>query len=147
VKRKNPPYVQPFIDRGGKARFYLRKPGVKRIPLPGLPWSPGFMAAYEAGLGNASLPEIGAGRTKPGTVNAAIVSYYGLSADFMVMKPSTKMMRRAILERFRSDYGDKNIATLDERALKAILAKRSPLSALNWLKCLSGETLNPMNHL
>jgi integrase len=136
MKRKNPPYVQPFIDRGGKARFYLRKPGVKRVPLPGLPWSPEFMAAYEAGLGNASLPEIGASRTKPGTVNAAIVSYYGQSADFRDMASSTKKMRRAILERFRGEYGHKNFAALNERALKAILAKLSPLAALNWLKTL-----------
>ena len=82
------------------------------------------------------LPEIGATRTKPGTVNAAIVSYLSVSADFRGMKPSTQKMRRAILERFRNDHGDRNIATLDERALKAILAKQRPLAALNWLKTL-----------
>jgi integrase len=136
VKRKNPDYVQHFIDEEGSPRFYLRKPGVKRVPLPGLPWSPNFMAAYEVALGDALVPVIGASRTKPGTVDAAIVSYYGLSQDFKGMAPSTKMMRRAILERFRSEYGYKNIATLDERALKAILAKRSPLAALNWLKTI-----------
>ncbi len=136
MKRKNPDYVQQFIDHDGSPRFYLRKPGVKRVRLPGLPWSPEFMAAYEAGLGNALVPEIGAGRTKPGTVNAAIVSYYALSADFRDMATSTKRMRRAILERFRSEYGHRNIATLDERALKAILAKRKPLAAVNLLKTL-----------
>ena len=136
MKRKNPDYVQHFIDEDGSPRFYLRKPGVKRVPLPGLPWSPNFMAAYEAALGDALVPVIGASRTKPGTVDAAIVSYYGLSQNFKGMAPSTKRMRRAILERFRSEYGHKNIATLDERALKAILAKRSPLAALNWLKTI-----------
>jgi hypothetical protein len=136
MKRKKPPYVQEFIDEDGTPRFYLRKPGVKRIPLPGLPWSPEFMAAYEAGLGISALPEIGAARTKPGSVNAAIVSYFNKSADFKGMKLSTQKMRRAILERFRNDHGDRNIATLDERALKAILAKLSPLAALNWLKTL-----------
>ena len=136
MKRKNPDYVQQFIDHDGSPRFYLRKPGVKRVRLPGLPWSPEFMAAYEAGLGNALVPEIGVGRTKPGTVNAAIVSYHALSADFRDMATSTKRMRRAILERFRSEYGHRNIATLDERALKAILAKRKPLAAVNLLKTL-----------
>jgi integrase len=136
MKRQKPPYVQEFIDEDGTPRFYLRKPGVKRIPLPGLPWSPEFMAAYEAGLGISALPEIGAARTKPGSVNAAIVSYFNKSADFKGMKLSTQKMRRAILERFRNDHGDRNIATLDERALKAILAKLSPLAALNWLKTL-----------
>jgi hypothetical protein len=43
--------VQGFIDRHGKARFYFRRPGFKVIPLPGLPWSPQFMAVYEAALG------------------------------------------------------------------------------------------------
>jgi integrase len=136
VKRKNPKYVQQFIDQDGSPRFYLRKPGVKSVPLPGLPWSPAFMAAYELALGDVSVAPIGASRTKPGTVDAAIVSYYGLSADFRDMAASTKMMRRAILERFRNEYGHKNIATLDERAMKAILAKRSPLAALNWLKAI-----------
>jgi len=136
VKRKNPKFVQQFIDHDGRPRFYLRKPGVKSVKLPGLPWSPEFMAAYEAGLGNASVPEIGAAKTKPGSVNAAIVSYFNKSVDFKSMKSSTQKMRRAILERFRNEYGDRNIATLDERALKAILAKRSPLAALNWLKTL-----------
>jgi hypothetical protein len=103
VKRKNPDYVQEFIDQDGSPRFYLRKPGVKRVPLPGLPWSPEFMAAYEAGLGNASVPEIGASQTKPGTVNAAIVSYYAGSAHFRDLAPLTRRMRRAILERFRED--------------------------------------------
>ena len=36
-----------FVDRHEKARFYYRRGG-KNVPLPGLPWSPEFMAAYEA---------------------------------------------------------------------------------------------------
>ena len=40
-----PHYVQQFLDRHGKARFYYRRPGFKLVPLPGLPWSPAFMAA------------------------------------------------------------------------------------------------------
>jgi integrase len=138
MKRKNPPYVQEFTDHDGSPRYYLRKRGVKRVPLPGLPWSPEFMAAREAALGktSASVPEIGADRTKAGTVNAAIVSYYTMSTAFRDMAPSTKMNRRAILERFRSEHGHRNIAGLDERAVRAILAKRPPLAAVNLLKTL-----------
>ena len=46
--RRPPNYVHGFIDRYGKPRFYFRRAGHKRMPLPGLPWSPEFMAEYEA---------------------------------------------------------------------------------------------------
>lgn len=137
MKRRNPKYVHGFIDRHGRARFYLRKPGRKRVPLPGLPWSPDFMTAYQAALdAEWHAPQVGANRTKPGTVNAAIVSYYNFNAEFKAFKSSTQKMRRAILERFRNEHGDRPIATMDERALRAILSKRSPLAARNLLKTL-----------
>jgi len=37
-----PKFVQGFVDRHGKPRFYFRRPGFKSVPLPGLPWSPQF---------------------------------------------------------------------------------------------------------
>ena len=76
---KKPQYVHGFLDRHGKPRFYLRRPGhTKQIPLPGLPWSPEFMAAYETAMNSewGKGPAVGSSRTTPGTVNAAIVSYY-----------------------------------------------------------------------
>ena len=48
-----PKFVQGFIDRHGKARFYFRRAGFKAVALPGLPWSPEFMAAYEKALAGA----------------------------------------------------------------------------------------------
>jgi hypothetical protein len=48
--RHPPKFVQAFIDRNGKARFYFRRPGFKSVPLPGLPWSPQFLEVYEAVL-------------------------------------------------------------------------------------------------
>jgi integrase len=135
---KKPRYTRGFVDRHGKPRFYLRRPGQKEIPLPGLPWSPEFMTAYEAGMkGDWQRPVIGEKRTMPGTVNAAIISYY--NADFGGgLRESTKAMRRAILERFREAHGDKRIALLDQRALAAILAKKSRFAARNWLKTIRG---------
>jgi hypothetical protein len=55
-------------------RRYFRRKGYKQIPLPGLPGSEEFMAAYQAAVaGTTSSRDIGANHTKPGTVNAAIV--------------------------------------------------------------------------
>lgn len=40
------PYVQVFKDRHGKLRHYYRRGRFPRIPLPGVPGSEEFMAAY-----------------------------------------------------------------------------------------------------
>ena len=40
VRTKLPPHVNGFIDRYGRARYYVRRPGHKNVRLPGLPWSP-----------------------------------------------------------------------------------------------------------
>jgi integrase len=123
----------------GKPRYYFRRPGFKSVPLRGLPWSPEFMEAYKVAInGECENHETGSKRTVPGTVNAAIISYYNLSADFRALADGTQTMRRAILERFREEHGDKRIAALDQRALGAILAKKSPAAARNWLKTLRG---------
>ena len=45
---KMPRFVNGYIDRHEKARWYFRRNGFEQVPLPGLPWSPEFMAAYEA---------------------------------------------------------------------------------------------------
>src|SRR5215831_8982551 len=115
LMRRPPKYVQGFIDRHGKPRFYFRRAGFKPVPLPGLPWSPEFMAAYETAMAGQPA-EIGADRTKPGTMRALVVSYYN-SPEFRSM--SSQSVRRNIIDRFceQTDkdgrkYGDKQAATL-----------------------------------
>jgi integrase len=139
VKRKNPKYTHGFVDHDGKPRFYLRAPGRKRVPLPGLPWSPEFMEARQKALdGDWVVPQLGASRTKAGTVNAALVSYYQASAFRDGLAKSSQDMRRAILERFRKEHGDKRIALLHKNALQTILNKKTPAAASNWRKALRG---------
>jgi hypothetical protein len=50
IRRKLPRYCRSFVDRHGHPRFYCRRAGGKNIALPGLPWSPEFMAAYEVAM-------------------------------------------------------------------------------------------------
>ena len=133
---KMPKYTQAFIDRHGKARFYFRKAGCKPVPLPGLPWSPSFMAAHEAALdGEAPRIEIGASRTKPGTINALVVSYFN-SMAFQALAPETRRTRRNILERFRAEHGDKRSAMLKREHVNVMFAKKAAtrFAARNWLK-------------
>jgi hypothetical protein len=101
---KLPPFVQAFPDRHGRPRYYVRKRGIKRIPLPGLPWSPEFMAAHEAALGGKSLAArpvvIGESTVITGTVDAALAAYY-TSGSFKDLGEETRKHRRRILENFR----------------------------------------------
>jgi integrase len=128
------PYVHAFRDRPGKVRYYFRRAGFKQIPLPGLPGSAEFNAAYETAL--AGVPqEIGASRTKPGTVNAAIVGYYQ-SLAFRELAAGTQAMRRGILEKFREEAGDWRIATLPQKFIAHRLSRMKPVAARNWLKAL-----------
>jgi hypothetical protein len=49
-RKAHPDYVQKFTDRHGHLRYYFRRHGSPRAPLPGLPWTPEFMAAYNTAL-------------------------------------------------------------------------------------------------
>src|SRR5438309_879637 len=95
-----PKFVQGFVDRHGKPRFYFRRAGFKMVPLPGLPWSPEFMAAYELAVAGQPHIEIGASRTKPGTVAALVAAHFN-SIAFCSLGTETQRTRRNILERFR----------------------------------------------
>jgi hypothetical protein len=66
---KLPKYVHGFLDRHGVPRFYYRRPGFAAVKLPGLPYSPEFMASYTSAIGGQSLP-VGAAKVMPGTMRA-----------------------------------------------------------------------------
>ena len=142
MMRRTPKYVHGFVDRFGKARFYLRRPGFKSVPLVGLPWSPSFMADYEAAMrgeatkGGATPPiEIGASRTKEGTINSLVVAYFK-STTFNDLAAETKRTRRNILERFRVEYGDRRYDTLRRDHVRDMFKVRAEkrFAARNWLK-------------
>ncbi len=137
LMRRPPQYVHSFVDRHGKPRFYFRRSGFKRMPLPGLPWSPEFMAAYEAAIAKTPRVDIGSSRTVAGTVNAVVIGYFG-SAAFHNLAPASRRQYRDILERFRREHGDKRIGTLERRNVMAMLDAKSgtPGAARDFLRCL-----------
>jgi len=138
LMRRPPKYVHGFIDRHGKPRFYFRKAGFKKVPLPGLPWSPEFMAAYELAVGQQP-EEIGSSRTKLGTISALVVAYYN-SAEFKYeLAAETRRKRRNIVEGFREEHGDKRVALLQRDHIQKMLAKIDrPHAKRNWLKAVRG---------
>jgi hypothetical protein len=110
VMRRPPQYCNGFIDRYGKARWYFRRAGFKRMALPGLPWSPEFMAAYEQALAGQPAP-IGTERTIPGTLRALAVSYFA-SPAFRTTRPGTQYTYRNVIDRLCAEHGDKRVALL-----------------------------------
>jgi integrase len=137
MMRKSPRFTHGYIDRHGKPRWYLRRRGFKNVPLPGLPWSPEFMAAYEALLLGQARQGIGAKRTKPGSISALIVKFYR-SAEWAGLAASTQVTYRRILERFRTEHGYRPVASLEREHVRAILAKRinTPQAANNLRKII-----------
>jgi hypothetical protein len=139
-------YVHAFTDRKtGGTYHYFRCPGFKRVRLPGLPGSPEFMRAYEAALAGAPL-EIGAAkRSKPGSVSAAIASYYA-SIDFRTLAPGTQVMRRAILENFRERYGEHPMDRMPAKFVAKLLDTLKPHTARNWFKAIRGLCRHALAH-
>lgn len=111
---KLPRYVNGFLDRHGKARFYFRRAGFNRVALPGLPWSPVFMATYQIALAGQP-PTIGATRVQPGSIHALAISYYN-SLEFLGMKTSSQRVRRNIIEKFCRETDAKGQRNGDKRA-------------------------------
>src|SRR5215203_1796749 len=136
---KAPRYVHGYLDRHGKSRWYFRRPGFKKTALPGLPWSPAFMAAYEAASAGQAI-DIGASKTKPGTIRALAVSYFNSigpipNSDclgFRSMKPSAQAVYRNIIHRFCEEsgktgmkYRDMSAATLQREHVIKLMAARA----------------------
>ncbi len=144
--RKLPRYTHAYVDRHGAPRFYFRKAGQKTVALPGLPWTPSFMEVYERTLKSANQIELGAGRTIPGTVNAALISYYQSSAFTQGLAKVTQQNRRAILERFRAEHGDKRTALMHTQALQNVVAKKKPAAQRNFKIAMRGFIDHCMNH-
>src|SRR2546423_1064647 len=103
-----------------KSKFWI-------TPLQCLPWSPQFMEAYEAALSGQPL-QIGASRTKPGTVSATIIGYY-YDQSFLSLAPSTQRPLRGILERFRVEHGDKRIVLLQRQHIITLLKSKKRFAA------------------
>jgi integrase len=125
-------------DRHGTRRCRFRKGGVS-IYLNGTPWSPDFMLQYGKALDGAKpqTGNIGAGRTKPGSFDALVVSYYR-SPEFTGLAPSTRTLRRNILERFRAEHGSKPVRGLARRHISEIIGAKAnaPEGANHLLKAL-----------
>jgi integrase len=93
------------------------------------------MAAYQEAIEGAPRVQIGANRSRTGTVAAAVAGYFGSASFAMGLADSTRRTRRRILERFREQHGDKGIATLGKVHVERMVNAKAgtPGEALNFL--------------
>jgi integrase len=128
-------YVDRFVDRHGHVRHYFRRPGCKRIPLPGSSGSPEFMTAYNAALAENSPVSTPTARGQPGTFNRLAAQYFA-SPDFFRLRPRTRHVYRQVIDRFLVEHGHRKVAEMRRDDVKKIVGLKSatPGSANDLLK-------------
>ena len=127
-------FVHAFVSDGGGVYHYFRQRGSPRTPLPGLAGPTAFMGAYQGALGAAPVAIGDDLRSRPG-ISSAVAEYYG-SRAFRGLTGGTPQKRRALLERFREQYGHKPLASLPKEFIAALLDPMPPHAARNWLKAV-----------
>lgn len=139
-------YVNSFIDSRGKRRYVFRRKGHKKVTIKGRPGSFEFMEAYHALIqktgGNASS-DIGASRTKAGTVNALAVALYKHDVFTKGLAKDTQAPWRRIIDHFREFktpsgrvYGENRIATLQRKSITDFLDGKTANSQKTNLKAI-----------
>ncbi|MER9032433.1 tyrosine-type recombinase/integrase [Mesorhizobium sp. M0674] len=132
---RKPKYVNEYLDRHGRARVYLRRPGQPQVALPTPLYSETFWTAYHAAMANEPVR---VSRLKAGSVAAAVLGYYG-SIEFQSLAKSTQAVYRGVLDRFVAKHGDGPIAGMKSKHINSIIdgMASTPSAAFNFRKRLS----------
>ena len=107
---KLPPYVDAFVDRHGVSRYYFRQGKGARVPLPGLPWSPAFMAAHEAATRAAKLP-IGKDKLIPRSIGE-LTTLWLQTGGFRDLKPVSQKALLRLVKWLQSEHGHRLVAEM-----------------------------------
>jgi site-specific recombinase XerD len=113
-------YVNAFRDRHGKMRYYVRRKGHPKVPLPGFPGSKAFMDAYHVGIGTAAVGQTTVVRAGPRSLSALFASYFN-SASFRNTAEGSQSTYRKVLRPIEEKHGHRSVTDLPlEKAHKLI---------------------------
>jgi len=139
-------YVNSFINRHGKPCHQFRRKGHKKVTIKGRPGSPEFMSHYHELIektGGSLTIEIGANRTRTGTVNALAIALFKSDAFTKGLAKETQRPWRRIIDHFREFktpsgrvYGENSIATIGKKSILAFLQGKSANAQKNNLKAV-----------
>lgn len=129
-------HVEQWQDRLGYWRYYFRKGKKgKRVPLPGIPGSAEFMAAYAVAAKMAgSQRDV---RQHARNFDALIVQYYK-SPSFKKLRPESQYCTRNVMEQIREKHGRGVVAAMTREHVELIIGEKAdtPAAANTWLKRL-----------
>jgi integrase len=137
-------YLVEDRDRHGNVRYYVRKRGMPKIRLRGMPGTPEFMAAYQAALSGDTETAGEPNRRQPyqhnpvGSFGHTCLAYYA-SPKFSFLDEKTQHWRRACLDKVCEQIGSKPIALMQSKHIRALrdqLAKATPAAAHQRLRAL-----------
>jgi integrase len=97
MPRRLPPGCVEDRSRHDTIRIYYRAKGQPKVRLRGTPWTPEFMAAYEAAKGAAVALTTGKEIT-PGTWRWLCIHYFAECTEYRRLDARTQHVRRQILE-------------------------------------------------
>ena len=135
MPRKLPKYIQAFVDSNGHARHYFRRKGYPLTTLPGLAWTPQFMAAYGEALQSSEELLAKAKGTKPrrdaqpvervtkGSL-AALIRHYKL-AKFKELGEETQSFYTRLFVRLERSAGPLPVAKLTEADIQHMIDVRA----------------------
>jgi site-specific recombinase XerD len=109
------PFVKAYADRHGKMRYYLRRRGMKQIPLKGEPGSPEFLRAYREAMERAAPPARG---SIPNGSFEAVCRDYESSAEFKQLAVSTRREMLYEINRLRRQHGPKPVAMMQRKHIQ-----------------------------
>jgi hypothetical protein len=133
MPRRLPPGCIEDRDRHGNIRIYYRAKGRPKVRLRGTPWTPEFMAAYEAAKG-AIVPTT----TKDimsGTWRWLCIRYFSECAEYKRLDARTQHVRRQILEA----TFDEPIAPASSKFFRDFPLSRMTADAVEVLRDRSGS--------
>jgi hypothetical protein len=113
-------YVNEYRDRHGRVRRYFRRRRGRSIPLPGLPGSIEFMAAYQAALA-VVLPPPPSPKHVIGGSLAAVAAGYLRSADFANLSSSSQRSYRTALKPILAAHGHRLMRDLTKVAARHVI--------------------------
>ena len=132
-------YLIEDIDRHGNVRIYFRRKGQQKIRLRETPGTDAFDIEYQRAFRGELKQQTGNLRTisMPGTMRWLCEQYYA-SAAFQSLAPSTRKVRRAILEEICRRAGDFRYAMMETSHVAKLRDEKAafPDAANNRVKAL-----------
>jgi enterobacteria phage integrase len=113
-------YVNAFVDRHGKVRYYFRRPGSRSVKLKGLPGSIEFMSAYQAALATVAPPPASPKHVIRGSL-AEITAGYFRSAAFANLSASSQKVYRLVLNPVLAAHCHRLVREMPKTAARNII--------------------------